>query len=77
MENLLIIFFSIVRLLVLYGMLFLDVLAFPGLCLIELRSCSLVGGRGATLRVRSFGRWCPFASCDVFGGKEMIGASRI
>ena len=28
---------------------------------------------GITLRMRSFGRWCPYASFGVFGGKEVIG----
>jgi hypothetical protein len=76
MESLWIIF-SILRLLVPYGMLFLVTLGFLGLCLDKWLTCLPIGGLVAVLRVLLCGRWCLLASCDDNGGKKMTEVSKM
>jgi hypothetical protein len=54
-----------------YGMPFLVVLAWLGLCLGGLRIFCIVGGRWGARAVLWFGRWYRFVLCGAFGGKGM------
>jgi hypothetical protein len=67
-------FFSIVEWRMLCGMLFLVGLGCVGLCLAQLKSYSLVGGRVVARGVLWFGRWFICVLCGVFGGNVMQNA---
>jgi hypothetical protein len=47
-----------------------------GLCLEELSTYLLAGGRLEGQGLLRFGRWCRFASFGVYVRKEIIGVSR-
>jgi hypothetical protein len=64
-----IIFFSIARLFVPYGVLFSVALGCPRLCLVKWLTCLLVGGLVVALTVLLCGKLFLFAYCGVFGGK--------
>jgi hypothetical protein len=59
--------FFTVRLLVLFGMLFLVDLACHGSCLVRWQGCLLVGGREAGLGVLLFGKWFLYVLYGVYG----------
>jgi hypothetical protein len=77
MGRLSIIFFFIVRLLILYAMLFSVGLDCHGSFLARWRACLHVGGREVGLGVLLFGKWFLYASCGVYGWKGMRDALRI
>jgi len=54
----------------LYGITFLLVLVYLGLCLEELSTCLLVGGSLDGQGVLGFGRWCQSAFLCLKGNKS-------
>ena len=70
-------YFSVVRLLVLFGTQCSASLICIGLCLARWRVCLQVGGRVVGLGVLLFGRWCPSALYGVYGWKGMGDALRV
>jgi hypothetical protein len=77
MGSLLITYFCNATLLMLCGVLSLAVLGNHGLCRDKSLTCVLVGDLVEGQGVLLCGKWCLFVCSGLFGGKEIIGLSRI